>query len=104
MTKLTRVPIAATPAWIEAVETADCRCQCAVTVLGHSHARTEGRCRTTQDVAGGRLYLLADGTVMCHPCANHREKTARQAAPVQAPAESGQASLFGLLRPEQEVA
>ena len=96
MTRLTRIPIAATTAWIAAVEAADCRCQCTATVPGHSHARTEGRCRTAQDVAGGRLHVLADGAVMCHPCANHREKTARKATPIPTARDLGQTSLFDL--------
>lgn len=104
MTRLTRYPIAATAAWIAAVEAADLRCQCTETIPGHSHARTEGRCRTTQDVAGGRLHLLDDGAVMCHACANHREKTARQAEPVPAARDLGQVSLFDLLTPDQGAA
>ena len=96
MTKLTRIPIAATAAWIEAVEAADLRCQCAETVKGHSHARTEGRCRTAQGTAGGRLHLLEDGSVLCHTCASHREKTEQAATPDPDPADLGQESLFDL--------
>jgi hypothetical protein len=96
MRKLTRIPLAVTAAWIEAVEAADCQCQCIEAVKGHTHARTEGRCRTVQGTAGGLLHLLADGSVMCHPCANHREKTARRAEPEPNPADLGQDSLFDL--------
>ena len=96
MTKLTRIPLAVTAAWIEAVEAADLRCQCTTAVKGHTHSRTEGRCRTVQNVAGGRLHLLGDGAVMCHTCANHREKTARDATPDPDPSDLGQESLFDL--------
>lgn len=96
MTKLTRIPLAVTAAWIEAVQAADCQCQCTVTAGKHTHARTDGRCRTKQGVAGGRLHLLEDGAVMCHPCANQREKTARAAMPEPDPTDLGQESLFNL--------
>jgi hypothetical protein len=94
--KLTRIPISATTAWVAAVEAADCRCQCTTAVKGHTHARTEGRCRTVQGTAGGRLHLLDDGTVLCHPCANHRENTARKTTPTPDPTDLGQESLFDL--------
>lgn len=100
MRKLAIVPISATPAWITAVEAADCQCQCTEAVPGHTHARTEGQCRTVQGTAGGRLHLLADGAVMCHKCANHREKTAPASA--WGPDDCTQESLFDL--PERGAA
>jgi len=97
MTKLTSLPLAVTTAWIEAVEAADCQCQCTATAEKHTHVRTDGRCRTTQGVAGGRLHLLEDGSVLCHKCANHHEKTAQAATPEPDPTDLGQESLFDLL-------
>jgi hypothetical protein len=99
MTTLTHVPIGVTKAWLAAVEAADCQCQCTAAVKGHTHARAGGRCPTTQGVNGGRLHMLADGTVACGPCANHREKTATKAKPGPEPGGLDQGGLFELPEP-----
>jgi hypothetical protein len=96
MTKLTRIPLAITPAWLAAVEAADCQCQCTKTVKGHTHARAGGRCPTTQGINGGRLHLLADHAVLCGPCANHHEKTGATTTPAPIPDVPDQHGLFEL--------
>jgi len=91
MTKLTPIPIGATAAWIAALEGADCQCQCTAAVKRHNHTHVGGRCTVKQGVAGGLLHLLADGAVMCGPCANHSERSAVQTTPA---ADYGQQALF----------
>jgi hypothetical protein len=85
---LTRIPIAATPAWIAAVEAADCQCQCTTAAKGHTHAPVGGRCTVRQGEAGGRLHVLADGAVLCHSCANRHERATANPAPVPAAQEA----------------
>ena len=87
MKSLTRIPIAATAAWIEAVEAANCQCQCAIAVKGHTHAPVGGRCTVKQGEAGGRLHVLADGSVLCHSCANRHERSTAAATPTPVAAQ-----------------
>lgn len=80
-----RLPVAVTPAWLAAVESAGWQCQCLtgperVTACGYSH-RSEpgGRCKhTARGPVAVRLILTAEGAVYCEQCAEGRERAARR--------------------------
>jgi hypothetical protein len=86
-------PIWATPAWSAAVARADGRCECVLSLPGHTHKIYDGkRCPIRQGLYGGRLHLLTDGRVVCAECAARNAKAAEAGPPPQSEDEQG--SLF----------
>lgn len=80
-----RLPVAATPAWLAAVESAGWQCQCTtgaeqVTACGRSHrGQLGGRCQhSARGPLAVRLILTAEGAVYCEQCAEGRERAARR--------------------------